>query len=106
MRLLAGVFWLINEVLTLYWWAVILSAVMSNLLAFGVLDRRNRLVWSVGEFLYRITEPLLRPIRQVVPNFGGIDVTPIILLLLIGFVQRFVLPSIIEAIIGGYAIQY
>lgn len=108
MRLLAGLFWLINEILTLYWWAVILAAVMSNLLAFGVLDRRNRFVWSIGEFLYRITDPALRPIRQVIPNFGGIDVSPIILLLLITFAQRFVLPTIMEAVGfgGGYVMSY
>jgi YggT family protein len=104
--ILQGIFWLINEVLTLYWWAVILAAVMSNLVAFGVLDSRNRLVWSIGDFLYRITDPLLRPIRRVLPSFGGIDLSPLILLLLITFVQRFVLPTLIEAVLGGFAASY
>ena len=98
MQILIGLFWLINEILTLYWWAIIIAAVLSNLLAFGVLDRRSRFVWSVGEFFYRITEPALRPIRQVIPAFGGIDISPIILLLLLGFVQRFVLPTIEQAV--------
>jgi YggT family protein len=100
-QLLLGVFWLINEVLTLYWWAVILAAVMSNLFAFGVLDRRNRLVWNIGEFLYQITEPLLRPIRRFLPTFGSVDVSPIVLLLLITFVQRFVLTQIEQVVLGG-----
>jgi len=98
--ILQGVFWIINEVLTLYWWAVIIAAVLSNLLAFGVLDRRSRFVWSLGEFFYRITEPALRPIRQVIPTFGGIDVSPIILLLLLVFLQQFVLRQVEQVIFG------
>jgi len=97
-----GIFWLIGEVLSLYWWAVIIAAVLSNLLSFGVLDRRNRLIWSLGEFFYRVTEPLLAPIRRVVPNFSGIDVSPIILLLLISFLQRFVLPTVAQAVFGAF----
>ena len=100
MLILQGVFWIINEVLTLYWWAVIIAAVLSNLLAFGVLDRRSRFVWSLGEFFYRITEPALRPIRQVIPTFGGIDVSPIILLLLLVFLQQFVLRQVEQVIFG------
>jgi YggT family protein len=100
-QILVGIFWLINEVLTLYWWAIIIAAVLSNLLAFGVLDQRSRFVSSLGEFFYRITEPALRPIRQVIPAFGGIDISPIILLLLLGFLQRFVLPTIEQAVFGA-----
>src|SRR5690242_12446229 len=76
-------FWLVDEVLSLYIWAVILAAVFSMLASFGVLDTRNRLVWTIGDFLYRITEPALRPIRNLLPNFGGVDVSPIILILLL-----------------------
>ena len=78
-----ALFWLIDRLLSLYIWAVILSAVFSILTSFGVLDTRNRLVWTVGDFLYRITEPALRPIRNLLPNLGGIDVSPIILILLL-----------------------
>ncbi len=49
----------------------------------GVLDTRNRIVWTIGDFLYRITEPALRPIRNLLPNFGGIDISPLILILLL-----------------------
>jgi YggT family protein len=78
-----ALFWLVEEVITLYFWAVILAAVMSNLIAFGVLDTRNRLVWTASDFLYRLTEPALRPIRRVLPSFGGIDISPIVLILLL-----------------------
>jgi len=78
-----ALFWLIDRLIGLYIWAVILAALFSILASFGVLDTRNRIVWTVGDFLYRVTEPALRPIRNLLPNFGGIDVSPIILILLL-----------------------
>ena len=78
-----ALFWLIDQLLNLYIWAVILSALVSILTTFGVLDTRNRLVWTIGDFLYRITEPALRPIRNLLPSLGGIDISPIILILLL-----------------------
>ncbi len=78
-----ALFWLIDRLISLYTWAVILAAVFSMLASFGVLDTRNRFVWTIGDFLYRITEPALRPIRNLLPNFGGIDISPLILILLL-----------------------
>lgn len=86
--------------LNLYWWAVILAAVFSMLSSFGVLDTRNRLVWSIGDFLYRVTEPALRPIRRVVPSFGNIDLSPMVLLLIIYAAEQ-MLPRIYSAIVFG-----
>ncbi len=94
------IFQLAIKILSLYQWAVILAAVMSMLVVFGVLDTRNRLVWSIGDFLYRITEPALRPIRNVIPNFGSIDISPIILIFGIYIVQE-VLRRLYGAIIMG-----
>jgi YggT family protein len=82
-----ALFWLVDRLLSLYIWAVILAALFSILTSFGVLDTRNRLVWTVGDFLYRITEPGLRPIRNLMPNLGGIDISPIILILLLQAVR-------------------
>ena len=81
--MLTIVFELLDVVLRLYLWAVILAAVVSTLASFGVLDTRNRIVWTIGDFLYRLTEPALRPIRNILPNFGGIDLSPLVLILLI-----------------------
>ena len=94
------VFELIDQVLGLYWWAVILAAVMSNLIAFGVVDTRNRLVWTISDFLYRITEPALRRIRAVMPSFGGIDLSPLVLLLII-WLLRNVLARVYQAVVVG-----
>ena len=98
--MLTIVFELLDQILGLYWWAVILAAVASNLIAFGVLDSRNRLVWTITDFLYRVTEPALRRIRSVLPSFGGIDLSPLVLLLLI-WVARNLLARIYQAVLVG-----
>jgi YggT family protein len=93
-------FWFADELLYLYIWAVILAALFSMLSSFGVLDTRNRIVWTIGDFLYRITDPALRPIRNLMPNLGGIDISPLILLLLLQ-ASRMILSSIYESVIYG-----
>ena len=85
-------------VLQIYIWLLIAAAVLSWLIAFNVVNTRNPVVASVGEFLYRITEPVLRPIRNLLPNLGGIDVSPVILILLILFLEnvivRYIYPNV------------
>lgn len=93
-------FQIAQEILNLYKWAVILAAVMSMLVSFNVLDTRNRFVWMVGDFLYRITEPALRPIRRVIPTFGTIDLSPVALIFLI-YVAQMLLARIYAAIVYG-----
>jgi YggT family protein len=78
----------IQIALQFYIWIVIAAAIFSWLIAFNVVNTRNQFVRSVGEFLYRITEPALRPIRNLLPNLGGIDISPIILFLIIIFIDR------------------
>lgn len=80
--------WLISTVIELYIWVLIAGAILSWLIAFGVVNTRNRFVQMVGEFLYRITEPLLQPIRRVLPNLGGIDLSPLALILALLFLQH------------------
>lgn len=81
------VFWLLDTALGFYKWVVIAAAVMSMLVSFQVLDTRNRLVWQIGDFLYRLTEPVLRPIRERMPNLGGIDLSPLVVIVLLQFLQ-------------------
>lgn len=84
--LLSIFFELLFYVIRLYVWAIIIAAIMSMLLSFNVLDRRNRAVWMISDFLYRITEPALRPIRQLLPDLGGIDLSPWIAVVLLQMV--------------------
>lgn len=84
-------------VLDLYWWVIIASAIFSWLYAFGVVNPRNQVVAMIGRTLYQLTEPALRPIRRYVPVFGGLDISPIILLLILFLIER---------IIGYYIYPY
>ena len=89
----------ISMLLTLYIYILIAAAVMSWLVAFGVVNPRNQIVRIVGEFLYQVTEPLLRPIRSLLPNLGGIDVSPVILILIIVFIQSVLIPNLARALV-------
>ena len=77
----------ILKILQLYVWVIIISAVMSWLVAFNVINPYNRFVSMVGDFLYRITEPALRPIRRIIPPIGGMDLSPLALIFFIWFLQ-------------------
>jgi YggT family protein len=75
----------------LYIWVIIASAILSWLVAFNVVNTHNRFVLSIADMLYRLTEPALRPIRSILPNLGGIDISPVILILILLFIQNVVL---------------
>ncbi len=78
-------------VVELYIWVIIGSAILSWLIAFGVVNTNNRFVFTLGDMLHRLTEPALRPIRQIVPDLGGIDISPVILILGLIFIKNVVL---------------
>jgi YggT family protein len=78
---------LVHTVISIYIWLLIAQAVLSWLVSFGVVNRHNRAVATIGDFLWRITEPLLRPIRRVLPDLGGIDISPVVLILLLWFLD-------------------
>ena len=80
--------------LDLYWWVIIVSAIFSWLYAFNVVNSRNQFVGSIGNMLFRLTEPALRPIRRFIPDLGGIDISPIILLLILFFLRQFLLTTV------------
>ncbi len=84
--------------LQIYTWLLIISAVLSWLIAFNVLNTRNQFVATVWDMLYKITEPVLRPIRNMLPNMGGIDISPIILLLIIFFIERVIVLYLYPAV--------
>ena len=79
---------LILKILDIYSAIIIASAIMSWLVAFGVVNVRNQVIRVVVDLLYRVTEPVLRPIRRFLPNLGGIDISPVVALLLIIFLQH------------------
>ena len=81
---------LISQVIWLYMLALIFSVTLSWLVQFNVINTSNRFVYQIGDFLYRITEPALRPIRSVIPSVGGIDLSPLILILILGFLRQWI----------------
>ena len=78
---------LINAVVNIFIFILIVQVIMSWLIAFNVVNTRNRFVYMLADVAYKITEPVLRPIRRILPNFGGIDLSPVVLLLIIYFLQ-------------------
>jgi YggT family protein len=90
---------LILTIIDIYIWLLIASAVLSWLVAFNVVNTRNPIVANIGEFLYRITEPALRPIRNMLPNLGGIDVSPVILIILLLFLKQLVVWLYVQIVV-------
>jgi YggT family protein len=80
--------WLVTTLITLYIWIIIASAVLSWLVAFNVVNPHNSVVRAIGETLYRLTEPALRPIRSMLPSLGGLDISPVILIIILLFIER------------------
>ena len=91
--------WLVDTIITLYIWILIASAVLSWLVVFNVVNTRNPIVNSVGDFLYRVTEPALRPIRNIMPNLGGIDISPVILIIGLLFLKQLIFWLYIQAFV-------
>jgi YggT family protein len=91
--------WLVDTIITLYIWILIGSAVLSWLVVFNVVNTRNPIVNSIGDFLYRVTEPALRPIRNIMPNLGGIDISPVILIIGLLFLKQLIFWLYIQAFV-------
>jgi YggT family protein len=89
----------IDLALSIYTWLIIAAAIFSWLYAFNVINARNQFVSVIGDFLYRVTEPALRPIRRVLPDLGGIDISPIVLLLIIFFLRQLLWTTIAPAVV-------
>lgn len=80
-------FTIINIAIDLFIWVLIISAILSWLIAFNIVNTQNQLVYLIRDFTYRLTEPLLAPIRRMMPDLGGVDLSPIILILILYFIQ-------------------
>lgn len=89
---------LITQIISLYTWVIIIGAVLSWLIAFNVINTQNRFVYTVVDVIYRVTEPVLGPLRRILPDLGGIDISPVVLLLLLFFAQ-----NLIWEIYGSFA---
>ena len=89
----------VSYLLTLYVYILIAAAILSWLIAFNVINPYNQFVRMISEFLYRITEPVLRPIRAMLPNLGDIDISPVFVILIVIFIQSVIIPNIAKLFI-------
>ena len=81
---------LLDSVVSIYIWILIINAILSWLIAFNILNTSNRLVYYLLDVSYKMTDPLLRPIRNFLPNLGGIDISPVVLILILMFLRNLV----------------
>ena len=82
-----SILWLVSTVIQIYIYVLIASAVLSWLIAFNVVNTRNQAVAVIADALWRLTEPALAPIRRILPNFGGLDLSPVVLILILYFAR-------------------
>lgn len=91
---------LLVTIIDLYWWIVIAMAIMSWMIAFDVVNTRSRAVYSIWNALNAMTEPVLRPIRQILPTLGGLDISPVILLLGLSFLKDLISRGVGGQLVG------
>jgi YggT family protein len=94
-------YFVIGGLLNLLVWAIIISAILSWLVAFDVINLRNQFIYNVARFLDAVTRPILRPVQKIIPPLGGVDISPIIVLLVIQGFIRYLLPMIFAPIIAA-----
>ena len=93
------IFWLLSTLINLYIWVIIIGVILSWLVAFNVINVHNQFVRSLYSGLAGLTEPTLRPIRNFLPNFGGLDISPVILIIGLMFLERI----LFRVLVGGVA---
>jgi|TARA_B100001146_G_scaffold207219_1_gene202465 YggT family protein len=95
-----SLFYLLIQILDLYWWIVIINVIISWLIGFNVLNTQNRFVFMIFDFTNRLTNPILNKIRNVLPNFGTIDASPVVLLLALWFIKSLMYEYLRPAMLG------
>ena len=99
----AAIIWLVNSIIGLMILFIVISAILSWLVAFDVINLRNQFVYNVARFLDAVTRPVLAPFQKIVPNLGGVDISPVLAILVISGIQRYLLPAVANGLIGLFA---
>lgn len=90
----------LNFIINIIWFLVIASAIFSWLYAFNVINTRNEAINMIGRSLYQVTEPIYRPIRRILPNMGGLDLSPLVVLVILFFLQQLLNTTIASAVLS------
>ncbi len=101
--MVGAIFWLAGEVIHLLILAVIAAAIVNTLIAFGVVNGRSQIVYSIADFLNKVTDPILRPIRRYLPVFGNVDISPIVAILLLEALQMVLADVYTHLLLAGWA---
>ena len=91
---------ILEVLLDLVWWIIFIQAIMSWLIAFNVINTHNDTVRAIWQALEKMTEPLYRPIRRILPDFGALDLSPLVVLIIVGILARIVIPNIAAWYLG------
>jgi len=94
-------YFIVRSLLELLVWAIIINAIISWLVAFDVINLRNRFVYNLARFLDAVTAPVLKPIQRVIPPLGGVDISPIIVILVLQGIARYLLPIIFDPLVSA-----
>ncbi len=98
-----SIYEILQTLLTVLFWIIMIQVIISWLFAFNVINHHNEFIRQLVRGLDTITEPLYRPIRRILPDFGGIDFSPMVVLLIIGILQKILLPNIFMSLVGAGA---
>ena len=93
-------YFIVDSLISLVILALVLSAILSWLIAFDVVNMRNRVIYQFSRFLDAVTRPILKPVQRIIPPFGGVDITPVVVIIVLIGIRRFLLPLIFGPIIG------
>jgi YggT family protein len=97
------IFFIVGSLLQLLIWAIIISAILSWLVAFNVINIRHPFAYNVVRFLDAVTRPVLRPFQRIIPPLGGVDISPIVAILVLIGIQRYLLPALASFLLGVVA---
>jgi len=100
--IISFVFFIVGSLLNLLIWAIIINALLSWLVAFDVINLRNRFVYNVARFLDAVTAPIMRPVQKVVPTLGGVDISPVIVILVLSGIDTYLLPSLSNYLLATF----
>lgn len=92
---------ILQIILTIIWWVIIVQAILSWLIAFNVINTHNEYVGAIWRALRTMTDPIYRPIRRVLPDFGGLDLSPMVVLIVLLIIQQAVMPALYRLAIGA-----
>lgn len=92
---------ILQIILTIIWWVIIVQAILSWLIAFNVINTHNEFVGAIWRALRTMTDPIYRPIRRVLPDFGGLDLSPMVVLIVLLIIQQAVMPALYRLAIGA-----